>query len=276
MELARRMGASILSVDSMQVYRGMDIGTAKPSAAECAEIAHHMIDLVEPEEEFSVAAFQAASREVIEHAEGDVVVAGGSGLHFRAVVDPLEFGGTDPEVRADLESQPAPDLVARLAQIDPDAPVDTSNPRRVIRALEVYELTGETPSDRAKRPSARAVNEYRPLLPFRAVGLDPGESGSALVSERLERMRAAGLLAEVAALSGRMGRTASQAVGYKELMPVVEGRRSEDDGFEAAERSTVRLIKRQRTYFRRDPRIEWLPWCEDVDVLTAAAMRAFS
>ncbi|MDH3540958.1 MAG: tRNA (adenosine(37)-N6)-dimethylallyltransferase MiaA, partial [Acidimicrobiia bacterium] len=174
MELARRMGASILSVDSMQVYRGMDIGTAKPSAAECAEIAHHMIDLVEPEEEFSVAAFQAASREVIEHAEGDVVVAGGSGLHFRAVVDPLEFGATDPEVRADLESRPAPDLVARLAQIDPDAPVDTSNPRRVIRALEVYELTGETPSDRAKRPSARAVNEYRPLLPFRAVGLDPG------------------------------------------------------------------------------------------------------
>ncbi len=276
MALARQMGASILSVDSMQVYRGMDIGTAKASAEEQAEIRHHMLDLVDPEREFSVAEFQSAGREIIASADTPVVIAGGSGLHFRALVDPFEFGPTDPAIRAELESEPAGVLTARLAAIDPDAPIDTSNPRRVIRALETHALTGETPSERATRPSVRAVAEYRPMFPLRAVGLDPGDLAPQRAAARLGEMRRRGLLAEVAALRGRLGRTASQAVGYKELIPVVDGGRGADEGFAMAERATIQLIKRQRTYFRRDPRIHWLPWCEDVDVLTGAALEVFS
>lgn len=276
MALARHMGASIISVDSMQVYRGMDIGTAKASDAERAEIDHHMLDLVDPEQEFSVAEFQMAGREILAAADAPVVIAGGSGLHFRALVDPFEFGPTDPAIRAELESEPAAVLTERLAAIDPDAPIDTSNPRRVIRALETHVLTGQTPSERATRPSVRAVAEYRPLFPLRAVGLDPGDLAPERAAARLGDMRRRGLLAEVAALRGRMGRTASQAVGYKELIPVVDGRLGADEGFAAAERATLQLIKRQRTYFRRDPRIQWLPWCEDVGVLTDAALEVFS
>ncbi len=257
----------------MQVYRGMDIGTAKPSLSEQAEVPHHMIDLVDPADEYSVAEFQTTARKIIADSHGPILISGGSGLHFRAVVDPLEFAPHDERIRTELETLPAQESADRLAAIDPRAPIDTANPRRVVRALEVYELTGETPTQRANRASSRDVSEFRSELEFQAVGIDSGPVAAERVSRRLQRMRESGLVDEVAGLVGRLGRTASQAVGYKELLPVVAGEKTVEEGFAAARAATLRLVKRQRTFFRRDPRIHWLPWCDDVSVLADSAER---
>lgn len=268
LRLARRLGASILSVDSMQVYRGMDIGTAKPSVEERREIRHHMIDLVDPSDEYTVAEFQAAARDVL-GGEGPVIVAGGSGLHMRAVLDPLEFSPHDPQVRRRLETSPLEELRSRLLEDDPLAGdhVDLENPRRVVRAVEILEVSGETPSARASTEAARDVASYRPLIPFRAAGLDPGDGVAERVRARVEEMRDAGLLEEVAGLAPVLGRTAAQAVGYKELLPVVAGELDEAAGFSAVTEATLGLVRRQRTYFRRDPRISWVEWCEDEEAL---------
>lgn len=273
MRLAEREGATILSVDSMQVYRGMDIGTAKPSPEDRARVPHEMIDLCDPDEEFSVAEFQSRARAVIDSVEGDVVIVGGSGLHFRAVVDPMVFDQTDPALRSALEGRPLDSVRAELLASDPRAGdhVDLANPRRVVRALEVLLLTGRSPSRRAADPRRRDVAEYRPSIPFRAVGIDPGDASGARIASRLGDMRSRGLLDEVRALRSRLGRTASQAVGYKELVPVVEGHVTEDEGFEAVRVATEALVKRQRTFFRPDPRIAWIDWTDSVDDVTARA-----
>jgi tRNA dimethylallyltransferase len=197
--------------------------------------------------------------------ESPVIVAGGSGLHMRAVVDPLEFSPHDPGVRRRLESVPFEDVRAGLIEADPAAGdhLDLENPRRVVRAAEILELTGETPSDRASTAAARDVAAYRPLMPFTAVGIDPGEVVFDRVRARVEHMREAGLLEEVSELAPVLGRTAAQAVGYKELLPVVRGELAEEEGFSAVTDATLGLVRRQRTYFRRDPRITWVEWCED-------------
>jgi tRNA dimethylallyltransferase len=217
-----------------------------------------MIDVAEPAHEYTVAQFQLEARRHL--GRGPVIVAGGSGLHFRAVVDPLTFPPHDPALRAELEALPAEEAVRRLVEVDPGAlaVVDLANPRRVVRALEVVRLTGETPSARAAAPGRAAVEAYQPLWPVVAVGLDPGEALVDRVTDRLRAMRAAGLVEEVAGLAGRMGRTASQAVGYRQLLGVVAGTIGEDAGFAAAELATLALVRRQRTFFRRDPRITWL------------------
>lgn len=274
LQVAAAVGGEILSVDSMQVYRGMDIGTAKPSLEERARIPHHMLDLVEPEVDYTVAEFQAEARRVIAAASRPVVLVGGSGLHFRAVVDPLRFPPHDPALRAELEARPVTELRDELMGVDPSAAqhLDLDNPRRVVRAYEIYRLTGETPSLRARHPSHQAVGAYQPHLPFRAVGLDPGDDLPARAAARLAEMRRRGLLNEVRSLLGRMGRTASQAVGYRQLIPVAEGRLPEEVGFAAAERATLTLARRQRAFFRRDPRIRWLPWHPDPARRTAAVV----
>ncbi|MGH8937674.1 MAG: tRNA (adenosine(37)-N6)-dimethylallyltransferase MiaA [Acidimicrobiia bacterium] len=266
--LAEQLGAAIISVDSMQVYRGMDIGTAKPGAAERARVPHHLIDLVEPEEPFTVAEFQAAGREVLERLEAETtpaLIVGGSGLHFRALVDPLRFPPTDPGLRRELEALPPGEARDTLVAADPAAGrhVDLANPRRVVRALEVFRLTGGTPSQLAALPEARAVREYRPAIRFRAVGLDPGEELEERVVDRLQAMLGAGLLEEVAGLADRLGPTARQAVGYKELLPVVWGRAALEEGIEAARRASLELARHQRSYFRRDPRVRWVRWSAD-------------
>ncbi len=265
--LAVQHGGSIVSVDSMQVYRGMDIGTAKPTPEERVDVPHYMVDLVEPEDEFTVADFQAAGRCVLHGnvAAGPFWIVGGSGLHFRALVDPMDFPPTDPEVRAGLSGLEHAELTAKLVGVDPDAAshVDLANPRRVVRALEIHELTGDTPSTRATRPEAAALREYRAMVEVRAVGFDPGEALPSRVEERCDRMLAAGLLEEVAVLAGRLGPTARQAVGYKELLPVVAGEIDVDEGRARVVAATLALAKRQRTFFRRDPRIRWLPWSDD-------------
>ncbi len=205
MRLADRLDAEILSVDSMQVYRGMDIGTAKPTPADRQAVPHHMLDLVDPEQEYSVAEFQRAARTAIEtiRARGrSVLIVGGSGLHFRAVVDPLEFPRYDPATRAEVEALEPATARAELVGADPDAGthVDLDNPRRVARAVEILRLGEGTPSERAARPSSEAVRSYRSLIPFVGVSLDPGDGLATRARRRIDRMLKAGLVAEVEGL----------------------------------------------------------------------------
>ena len=277
MRIAEAAGAEILSVDSMQVYRGMDIGTAKPTPEEQARVTHHMIDVVGPSEPYSVADFRAAARPIVGSREAPIVVAGGSGLHFRAVVDPLDFPPTDPEVRAEVEGTDREALVAELVAADPGAAehVDLDNPRRVVRAVEILRITGDTPSERAATPEAQAVRDYEPEIPVVAVGFDPGEHVPARVRARFDRMLERGLVDEVASLMGEWGETASQAAGYREVARLVAGEWDLDTARRRAIDATTSLARRQRTFFRRDPRIHWLEWDDDPDALAAAAMRRF-
>lgn len=252
----------------MQVYRGMDIGTAKPSKEARSRVAYHLIDLVEPKHDMSVAQFQAAGRQALEMIEScgrDVVIAGGSGLHMRSLIDPLVFEGTDADLRTVLESTPTHDLVSELMAADADAAsvVDLANRRRVVRAVEVLRLSGRTPSQRHFTTEATAVREYEPIVPIVLVGIDPGGAIEARVAVRCEAMFAAGLLEEVRSLQGKLGRAAAQAVGYKELMPVIEGRSTPAEGLQDVVRATLALVKQQRTYFRKDPRVQWLVWHND-------------
>jgi tRNA dimethylallyltransferase len=274
------VGAEIVSVDSMQVYRGMDIGTAKPTPADRARAPHHLVDIAEPEDVFTVAQFQAVGVAVLDRlADSDVpaLVVGGSGLHFRALVDPLRFPGTDPAVRARFEALAAADAAAALVGLDDGAGdhVDLENPRRVVRALEVHALTGETPSGRAAGPEGRAVREYRSRVPVTVAGFDPGETLPDRVALRLERMLAAGFLDEVASLQGRLGPTAAQAAGYRQLLPVVSGDRSLEQGVRRALDATTSLAHRQRVFFRRDPRITWTGWHDEASERAVAALRVF-
>lgn len=249
----------------MQVYRGMDIGTAKPTPAERARVVHHLVDVADPEDAFTVADTQRLGRAVLKEQAGPVIVAGGTGLAFRAIVDPLEFPGRDPVVRGRLETLDLEELQTRLRQVDPDAAgvLDMANPRRVIRALEIHAVTGMTPTERSAAPAAAAVKNYEPLYPFRAIGFDPADKLEERVVDRFDAMLEGGLLEEVAGLVGRLGRTAAQAVGYKELLPVVIGERSLEEGRADAIAATVAVAGHQRTYFRRDPRIRWLQWDDD-------------
>lgn len=274
-ELAERIAiecsGEILSVDSMQVYRGLDIGTAKPDAAAQDRVRHHLIDLVDPDVWLTVSEFQAIGRATLaalEQRNIAAVISGGSGLHHRALVDPLTFAPSDPAVRAELEGVGSAALVAELLTADPAAAahVDLANRRRVVRAVEILRLSGETPSRRAATDERAALRRFEPLISHRTVGLDPGPALPDRVAVRFDVMLAAGLLDEVAGLAGRLGRTARQAVGYKELLPVVAGQRSLAEGRTAAIRATLALAKRQRTFFRRDPRIRWIPWHDDPDV----------
>mgnify|MGYP001053873546 CR=1 FL=1 len=276
--LAEAVGAEILSVDSMQVYRGMDLGTAKPTREQQARVRHHLIDLADPAVAFTVAEFQQAGRAVLADLAAREVpglIVGGSGLHFRALVDPLEFPPHDPGIRREVEALPRGEAVAALLAVDPQAGdlVDLANPRRVTRALEIHRLTGLSPSARAGTTSAAAVRAYQPLFPVVALGWDPGAALRGRVAARFAAMLAAGLLDEVRRLAPVLGVTAAQAVGYKELLPVVRGEASLEAGRDAAMAATWRLAGRQRTFFRRDPRIRWQEWDDDPRRRASAAGR---
>ncbi len=275
LQAAARLDAEIISIDSMQVYRGMDIGTAKPTAAERAQVPHHMLDLVDPEEDFSAAEFQSIAREVIDRSERNLILAGGSGLHLRAVIDPLTFEPSDPAIRKSLEAQSDEDLCAALLDADPAAAdhVDLSNRRRVVRALEVLELTGRNPSVRARRPERREIDSYTALYEVSIVGVDPADSLAERAERRIDSMFRAGFEEEVARLRGRMGRTASQAVGYREVIEGLEGRLPTPAVRAGILSATLALAKRQRTWFRRDPRIRWVEWNDDADRRLDAVMR---
>ena len=208
--------------------------------------------------------------------QAPIVVAGGSGLYFRALVDPLEFPPHDPSVRAEVDQLHLGEAVSELLEVDPVAGdyIDLANLRRVRRAVEVIRLGAGVPSMRATAQAADRVRNYQPEVPLVAVGVDPGEGVIDRIRRRIDIMLEAGLMDEVAGLDGRMGRNASGAVGYRQLVPVVRGEIDLEQGKADTVRATLALARRQRTYFGRDPRIRWLPWSEDPEVLCKAARRA--
>ncbi len=272
--LAATTGAPIISVDSMQVYRGMDIGTAKPSISDRARVIHHMIDLLSPDREYSAAEFQQEARGIIDSDRyNTVIIVGGSGLHFRAIVDPHDFPPHDPRVRSEMEGLSDP--VAELVAVDPGAGgvVDLANRRRVVRALEVHRLTGLTPTLRAGSLEAEALRRYQSQYQFQAVGLDPGEEIESRIISRSEAMREAGLLDEVAALAPSLGRTSRNAVGYRQLLDHLSGHLDLEAAWEGVRRATLGLARRQRTFFRRDPRIRWVEWAGSVEARIEAVGR---
>lgn len=262
----------------MQVYRGMDIGTAKPSIIERAGIPHHMIDIIEPDEELSVAEFRLVGRRIIADTTDKMIITGGSGLHFRSLVDPMSFGPTDPTVRRALEEEDPEALRLELKAVDPkaDALIDFSNKRRLIRAVEIYRLSGETPSSRAAKAEAQDLRTYTSELAFEAIGIDPGDEVEERIRLRLGEMRSGGLVDEVRRLQSRLGRTARAAVGYREILAHLDGEMTLDDAFALIETKTRKLAKKQRTWFQRDPRVRWIPWVPDTKRLAERAMETLA
>ncbi|NLF05645.1 MAG: tRNA (adenosine(37)-N6)-dimethylallyltransferase MiaA [Actinomycetales bacterium] len=258
--LAEALDGEVVNADAFQLYRGMDIGTAKLSVAERRGVPHHQLDVLDVEEDSTVAAYQAAARadlaEIARRGKRAVVV-GGSGLYVRALLDELDFPGTDPAVRARLEERAEHHGTAavfdELARRDPTAAerIGPRNTRRIVRALEVIEITGEPysaslPSERYAIPAVQLGLELeRPVLDER-------------IGVRVDRMWDAGLVGEVARLAPRLGRTAARAVGYAELLAHLHGESSEDEARAAVTSNTRRLVRRQQSWFRRDTRITWL------------------
>jgi tRNA dimethylallyltransferase len=266
LELARRRGdCEIVSADSMCVYRGMDIGTSKPSREARSAVPHHLVDLVDPSEDFTVARFQRAARDALADiaARGHhALLVGGTGLYLRAVVDDLTIPGRYPDVAAALESElddgraePA-DLHARLALLDPVGArrMEPTNRRRVVRALEVTLGTGRPFS--AFGPGLEAY----PAAGVAQVGLSLPQEIDGRIARRFAAMLAAGLVDEVRQLlapPGRMSRTARQALGYREILAHVEEGVPLGECAEEAVRRTRQFARRQASWFRRDPRITW-------------------
>ncbi|MDI3330044.1 MAG: tRNA (adenosine(37)-N6)-dimethylallyltransferase MiaA [Micrococcus sp.] len=260
LDLAEWLGGEIVNTDALQLYRGMDIGTAKLPASQRRGIPHHLLDLLDVTEEASVARFQAAAREVIADitARGRrPVLVGGSGLYVRAALDVLEFPPTDPAVRArfeELAGRVGPDaLRERLREVDPAGAERLGDVRRLVRALEVHEITG--------RPFSSFMPQRTYLRPTVQVGLDLDR---ARLHTRLHRrvvgMVEAGLVEEVRALDAaglRTGRTASRAIGYAQVLKVLDGEADLDWAIEDTATATRRFARRQLTWFRADPRVTW-------------------
>ncbi|MGZ5301854.1 MAG: tRNA (adenosine(37)-N6)-dimethylallyltransferase MiaA [Actinomycetota bacterium] len=280
--LAEIMDAEIVSVDSMLVYRGMDVGTAKPSVSERARVPHHLIDVVEPSEPFSVARFQEEAREALERIGArsrPALLVGGSGLYLRAVVDDLEFPGTDPAIRSELERQAealGPErMYERLAASDPVAAarIDPSNVRRTVRALEVPAVTG-----RAFSTFAQAWERYDAGA-VRAAGLRMRRDALiARIGVRVGSMLDAGWLDEVRSLVERgFGGwlTSTQAIGYAELARHLRGDMTLQAAVEATIKRTGNLARRQMSWFRRDPRIRWFDVDERGTTAAFSPIRAY-
>ena len=264
-ELARSIGAEIVSVDSMLVYRGMDVGTAKPTRDQRAMVPHHLIDIAEPSEPFSVVRYQGLARRALEELRSRrcrALLVGGSGLYFRAIVDDLEFPGTDARTREELERQAqalgARGLHRRLVMADPVAAgrIEPGNARRTVRALEVAAVTG--------RPFSSFAEAWRsyPSGHVRVVGVAlERETLTDRIRRRVEGMLEHGLLDEVRALlSGGLGGwlTSTQAIGYAEMTRHLRGELSLEEAVAGTVRRTNNLARRQMAWFRRDPRIRWV------------------
>jgi tRNA dimethylallyltransferase len=262
-ELALRLDAEVVGADAMQLYRGMDIGTAKLSPEQRRGVPHHLLDVLDVTQEASLAAYQKAARAAVDDIrsrERVAIVAGGSGLYVRAVLDALDIPPTDPEVRQELERElersGAPALHERLSIVDPVAAesILASNGRRIVRALEVVRLTG--------RPFSAVLPTLEYAAPTVQLGLTaPRDDLDRRTAARVVRMWDDGLVDEVRALADRglrEGRTASRAVGYAQVLAALDGETTMDQARERTAQATRRLIRRQESWFRRDARILWL------------------
>ena len=260
-ELAIGLDAEVVNADAMQLYRGMDIGTAKLGPEERRGVPHHQLDVLAVSEEATVAAYQRHARydvAAVQRRGRRVVVVGGSGLYVRALLDRLDIPPTDPRVRADLEARAADDgpgaLHDELAALDPRAAsrIGRSNTRRLVRALEVVRITGE--------PFSATLPDHVPLTPTVFIGLDCARDVlDPRIADRVDRMWRRGLVDEVRGLVPLgMGRTASRARGYAEVLALLDGRMSEAEARESTVTGTRRLARRQMGWFGRDPRVHWL------------------
>lgn len=264
LELAERLGGEVVNTDAMQVYRGMDVGTAKLPGAERRGVPHHLLDVLEVTDSASVAEFQRLAREVIQacHRRGVLpVLVGGSALYTRAILDEFEFPGTDPDVRARWDqrlSELGPEaLHAELARRDPEAAHQllSSNGRRVVRALEVGEITG--------KPFTASLPQMRYHYPRAVqVGVDIDRPTlDARIVARVDRMWRDGLVEEVRALVERglrEGRTANRALGYQQVLAFLAGEITEEEAREQTVNGTRRFARRQDSWFRKDLRIHWV------------------
>ena len=273
--LADRLGGEIVNADSMQLYRGMDIGTAKPTADEQGGVPHHLLDVWDVRQAASVAEYRRLARAEIDRLRTAGLVpllVGGSGLYVRAVLDELDFPGTDPALRGRLEAElaevGAPALHSRLARVDPAAAaaVLPSNGRRIVRALEVVELTGG--------PFRARLPEPRPHYPAVLLGLDREPAAlDERIEQRVDRMWARGFVAEVEALLTeglREGPTASRALGYAQVIAQLDGELTADEARARTVGTTRRFVRRQRSWFRRDAAVRWLDAARP-DLLDATA-----
>jgi tRNA dimethylallyltransferase len=247
-----RTDVELVSVDSMQVYRGMDIGTAKPTPADQQRVPHHLIDIADPAERFTVARFSHEAHRAIAEIEArghTAILVGGTGMYLQAVIGDLNPPGEWPKVRNELQSLPAGELYAQLQQRDPLAAsrIEPANLRRLQRALEVTIGSGRPFSS-----FGPGVGTYPPTSRFQLVGLWlPRAVLRERIDARVDAMFAAGLVDEVRALEPRMGGTARQALGYKEILA------GYDDPSDEIKRRTREFGRRQRAWLRRDPRLRW-------------------
>ena len=269
-ELAKESGdVEILCVDAMTVYKGMDIGTAKPSKLEQKEVPYHLIDLINPNEEFNVSQFQSEARDasdMVRNLGGAVLYVGGTGLYGRAVLDNLEIPGQFPSVRSELDEKAKTDLdglYRQLQELDPLAAsrMESNNERRITRALEVTLGSGKPFSS-----FGAGLREYGPVRVVQ-VGLSPDiDQLNVRIEERFRTWMEQGLLEEVSALAsspGGLSRTARQAVGYRELLRHIETGAALEECVTDAITQSRRLARRQRSWFNRDPRIEWFSEPDD-------------
>ena len=261
LELARRIGGEILAADSMQVYRGLDIGTAKPTPAEREAVPHHLLDLVGPEESFDAARWLEEARAAVVRvqARGRVpIFCGGTGLYVKAWFEGLDAPPpSDEALRKELEAWPLDRLLAELESSDPDtyATIDRQNPRRVLRAVEIVRLTGK-PLERSRRSDARPESYSRAKLV--ALRREPGDLRTR-VDQRVDAMFAAGLVDETRALSGRpWNRTAEQAIGYRQVLEHLRGERGLPDTIALVKQKTWQFARRQMTWFRHQVPVRWL------------------
>lgn len=284
LEVARALGdVEIVSIDSMQVYRGMDVGTAKPAPTEQAAVPHHLIDVADPWDDWSVQRFQAAARRVVADVEARgkrALLLGGTGLYVQAVVDDLRFPGEDLALRAEIAARATtPEGLAEayreLERADPDAAakIEPANARRIVRALEVIELTGKPFSS-----FGPGLRDYGlTVFPVAMAGVWlPRDVLRTRIQARFEGMRAAGLVDEVRTLAGDprgWSRAARQAIGYKEVLAHLDGDEADlEVALDAAIRRTTAFARRQRVWFRRDPRITWFGAPENSCALAPALL----
>ena len=264
-DLAQELGAEIINADSMQLYKGMDIGTAKLSLEERRGVPHHLLDVLDVQEDSTVAWYQERARAAVTeiHSRGkDVVIVGGTGLYIKAILDDLNFPDTDPQVRAKLEAEAeelgSATLFARLELLDPPAAlaIDRANIRRVIRALEVIEITGQPFTANLPREDS---SRYPDALQFGLV-MDRDHLRER-IDLRVDRMWEAGFVDEVDGLieAGiKSGSTAQRALGYSQLISFRDGLMSEEEAKEDTKRASRQYARRQETWFSRDIRIQWV------------------